>query len=410
VRNVSAQEARWLALQAQGLGQPRPGGPVNGEAVLAAIERMGLLQLDAINVLERTQHLVLFSRVGAYDRALLQQLGGPGGVLWEYWARAASLIPMSRQPLFRWRMDQSSPYRAGPDSPWQRWHDQHAEYVAAVLDEVRERGPLTAGQLTDPRRRNGEWWERRSLGRQALEWLFFKGQVAGWRTASFERVYDLPERVIPPEVLAQPAPPVEEAHRGLLLQAARSLGIATANELAGFYRVQPHAARRVAELVEAGELMQVAVDGWAQPAYTCRSVEPAPPSRGHAALLSPFDPLINDRERTRRLFGFTYQIEVYVPEPKRQYGYYVLPVLAGDELVGRLDLKADRQASTLRVLAAHAEPLTTPDAVAESVVAELHRLRAWLALDRLDVSARGDLAAALIAACHGVRDWSRLCE
>ena len=394
---LSLREARWLALEAQGLAQPRPPGPVDEHALLGAIERIAILQLDAINVVERTQHLVLFGRLGAYDRGLLHSLQGPGKPLWEYWARAASLIPMAQQPLFRWRMGHSSPYRVGPDSSWRRWHDEHAEYVQAVLREVRERGPLTAGQLSDPRRRSGEWWERRSVGRQALEWLFFKGEVAGWRTANFERVYDMPERVIPPEVLAQPAPPIEEAHRTLLLHAARALGVATANELTGFYRIVPAGTRRVAELVEAGELEEVAVEGWSQKAYVPRGAQPNKPQREDAVLLSPFDLLIQDRERTRRLFGFNYQIEVYVPEPKRQFGYYVLPVLIGEELAGRLDLKADRQARTLRVLGAYAESAkNSPDPM--PFLRELHRLKDWLSLLSLEIAPRGDLAPILASA------------
>ncbi|MBV8087892.1 MAG: YcaQ family DNA glycosylase, partial [Chloroflexi bacterium] len=317
--------------------------------------------------------------------------------LWEYWARAASLIPVAQQPLFRWRMGHSSPYRIGPDSSWQRWHDEHAEYVEAVLREVRERGPLTASQLSDPRRRNGEWWERRSLGRQALEWLFFKGEVTGWRTANFERVYDVPERVLPAEVLAEPTPTIEEAQRTLLTQAARALGVATGNELAGFYRIVPAGNRRVAELVEAGELEEVAVDGWLHKAYVPRGARPKKPEREDAALLSPFDLLIHDRDRTRRLFGFNYQIEVYVPEPKRRFGYYVLPVLSGDELAGRLDLKADRQAGALRVLGAYAESQTSPpDAM--PILHELHRLKDWLGLTRLEIAPRGDLAPILASA------------
>ncbi|HEU0166509.1 MAG TPA: crosslink repair DNA glycosylase YcaQ family protein [Chloroflexota bacterium] len=395
--SLSLREARWLALEAQGLAQPRPQRPIDSTAILEAAYRTAILQLDAINVLERTQHLVLFSRLGAYDRGLLHDLQGPNKPLWEYWARAASLIPMGQQPLFRWRMGHSSPYRAGPDSPWQRWRDQHAEYIDAVLREVRERGPLAAGQLSDPRRRNGEWWERRSLGRQALEWLFFKGEVAAWRTANFERVYDLPERVIPSDVLAQPTPTIEAAHHTLLMQAARALGVATANELAGFYRIVPAGSKRVAELVEAGELEEVAVEGWSQKAYVPSGTRPKQPQRQDAAFLSPFDLLIQDRERTRRLFGFNYQIEVYVPEPKRQYGYYVLPVLLGDELVGRLDLKADRQAGTLRVLGAFAEPeARPPDPM--PILHELQRMKDWLGLARVDIAANGDLAPILASA------------
>jgi len=261
---------------------------------------------------------------------------------------------------------------------------------------VAERGPLTAGQLTDPRRQDGEWWDRRSVGRQALEWLFYRGDVVGWRTPSFERVYDLPERVLPAEVLAAPTPSPEEAHRQLLLLAARSHGVGTVRDLADYYRLRPSQARPlVAELVEAGALVEVRVEGWGEPGYVLPGVRPRRPTRRHATLLSPFDPLVWERARTSRIFGFDYRIEVYTPEPKRIYGYYVLPLLLGDELVGRVDLKADRKASVLRVPAAHHEAGSDPATVADAAAEELDWLRDWLGLDRVEVGRRGNLATAL---------------
>lgn len=395
---LSAVEARWLAIGSQGLGKPRPKTTVSRRHVHDAIATVGTLQLDAINVVARTQFLVLFSRLGAYDVNHLHALTGPGGELFEYWGHAASLVPMAAQPLFRWRMAQATQHG---DTPLRKervaaYEKANKKYIAAVLAEVHERGPLTAGQLSDPRRQDGEWWDRRSLGRVALEHLFARGEVAGWRAPNFERVYDIPERVIPAAVLAQPTPTVEEAQRALLLSSARSLGVATVRDLAAYYYIRPKdAALRVRELVESGSLVSVQVDGWSDAAFTTPDVRVRRPPRATATLLSPFDSLIWERSRTSRLFGFDYTIEVYVPEPKRVYGYYVMPLLHGDELVARFDLKSDRKASVLRVRGAYAEPGADPVAIAPAAVAELDALRSWLGLDELVIARKGNLAPAL---------------
>jgi uncharacterized protein YcaQ len=400
---ISAREARWLALDAQGLSRPRTRAGVTSSRVEAQFEALGVVQLDAINVLERTQFVVLFSRLGAYDVEAVHALTGPGGRLWEYWGHAASLLPMADQPLLRWRMEQGGTYVVGParQARRQAWYEEHRAYIDAVIAEIRDRGPLAASQLRDPRRRDGEWWNRRSVGRQALEWLFDTGEVAAWRTRSFERVYDLPERVLPAEVLARPTPAPDEAQRQLLLRAARRLGVGTATDLASYYLLQPTTARRrVAELVEAGALTAVAVEGWNDTGYAPPGVVAKRPTRRTATLLSPFDSLIWNRARTSRVFGFDYTIEVYVPAPKRRYGYYVLPVLLGDRLVGRLDLKADRRASVLRVAGAHVEPglEAAVPSIAEATAVELDALRSWLRLGAIGVAANGGLAAPLQAA------------
>jgi uncharacterized protein len=395
---LSSQEARWLAVEAQGLGRPRPASPVTRRHVRTAIGAVGMVQLDAINVVARTQFLVLFSRLGAYDVARLHSMTGPGAELFEYWGRAAALLPVIHQPLFRWRMAQHGPYGARPTyaARLQAWQEAHADYIASILHEVRDRGALSASQLSDPRRRNGEWWGRRSVGRQALEFLFTRGDLAAWRTANFERVYDLPERVIPAAVLAQPTPPVDEAHRRLLAMAARSLGVGTLSDLASYYLVEQKTARaRVAELVDAGELLEVAVDGWRDAAYIVPGTRPRRPTRNRATLLSPFDSLIWERSRTQRLFGFHYRIEVYVPGPDRTHGYFVLPLLLGEQLVARLDLKADRKASTLRVAGAYLEPTADVPTVAAAAAIELRALGDWLGLDNVAVARRGNLATAL---------------
>lgn len=398
--SISNREARWLAIAAQGLDRPRPTRPT-ARHLRAAVARVGTLQLDAINVVERTQFLVPFSRIGAYDRTRLQAMSGPGGELLEYWGHAASLLPAAWEPLFRWRMAE---FAASDDGKtWRRsWNDfkaEHGDYVEAIVAEVRERGPLTAGELSDPRRRDGAWWGRRSLGRQAMEVLFAEGRLAGWRGPNFERRYDLPERVVPADVLASPTPSIDDAHRQLLLLAARSLGVATVRDLADYYRIKLRpAAARVAELVESGALEPVEVEGWREPGYAVPGARARRPNRADAALLTPFDSLIWERARTARLFGFEYRIEVYTPAAKRTFGYYVLPMLLGDELVARFDLKADRSGRALLVQAAHAEAGADVGTVATAAADELGRLATWLGLDTVVIGARGDLAPRLTAA------------
>jgi uncharacterized protein YcaQ len=393
---MSLAEARWLAISAQGLGRSRPAGPVGRRHVRSLFDRIGVLQLDAINVVERTQYLVPFSRLGPYDKRLLDGLCGPGGELFEYWAHVASLVPMATQPLYRWRMQRYATGTSVPEARWREWSRAEAPYIAAVLDEVRQRGPLSAAMLSDPRRRDGEWWGRRSIGRLALEWLYTEGQLAAWRSPSFERVYDLTERVLPAAVLAAPTPSPEESHRQLLLLAANSLGVATGRDLADYYRIRPAEARlRLAELVGAGQLLPVTVEGWPEPAYCPPGVRPRRPSRDHATVLSPFDSLIWERRRTLLLFGFDYKIEVYTPAAQRRHGYFVMPVLLGDRLVGRLDLKADRKASALLVPAAHLEVGADAGEVAAAVRTELDVMASWLGLERVVVGRAGGLSAAL---------------
>jgi uncharacterized protein YcaQ len=295
-------------------------------------------------------------------------------------------------------MEQSGTYGESPTRTARReaFREANADYIDNVFREVRDRGPLSAGQLADPRRRDGEWWDRRSFGRVTLEYLFMRGELAGWRTASFERVYDLPERVISDAVRAVPTPPAAEAQRQLLLLAAGALGVATVRDLAGYYVINPKVARtRVPELVDAGELVEVAVDGWTEAAYALPNARPKRPTRANATLLSPFDSLIWDRSRTLRLFDFDYRIEVYVPAPRRKHGYFVLPLLLGDQLVARFDLKADRKASVLQVRGSYVETGVDVDHVAAAAAVELDALRAWLQLDGMVIARRGNLAPAL---------------
>jgi hypothetical protein len=359
---------------------------------------LGAVQLDAVNVVDRSQFLVLFSRLGPFDRSLLYGLSSPGGALWEYWGHAASLMPVADEPLFRWRYRIGGTYVPGPKVGARigAWEAAFGDYLEAVLKEVGERGPLTAAQLSDPRPRKGEWWDRRSDGRQALAWLHGRGRLASWRSVSFESQYDLPERVLPPEVQAVPTPSVEEAQRSLLMKAARASGVGTVNDIAGYYMIQPRIARPlIADLVRAGQLVRVDIEGWTEPGYMPADNEPRRPTRPTGTLLSPFDSLIWDRARTSRLFDFQYRIEVYVPEPKRVHGYYVLPLIVGDKLVARLDLKADRKSLVLRVAGCYGEPGIDTKAVAATAITELDTMRAWLGLDHIVISPKGDLAPAL---------------
>jgi uncharacterized protein YcaQ len=408
---LSNREARWLALFAQGLGGRRGAGSTRRPgpgALERLLGRIGAIQLDAVNVVCRTQFLVPFSRLGPYDRDLLLKLSGPGRPWFEHWGHAASLMPVSRYPLFRPRMARFADDGVGASSRQRSragWRRANAPYLRAVLAEVTERGPLAASQLSDPRRQRGTWWDRRSHGRRALELLFGEGVLAAWRSESFERVYDLAERVIPAEVLAAPVPDEDDAERELLAVAARCLGVGSAADLAAYFSVPPatSARRRVGELVEAGRLIEVAVEGWAQPAYVLAKPRPQAPRRDGVTLLSPFDSLIWTRQRTERLFGFGYRIEIYVPGPERTHGYYVLPMLMGDRMVGRVDLKADRGTSALLVQAAHAERGEDPAEVAEAASIELTDLAGWLGLDSVRVVRRGNLASSLHGALGAPR-------
>lgn len=402
--DLSARDARWLALDAQGLSRPRRATTAGRKQLLAVVEQLGAVQLDAVNVLERTQYLLLWSRVGNYDRAVFDALAQPMGLLFEGQTRSvAALMPVALEPLYR--RDEAQRLEDAHESYAPRLRamvEQNADYTASILEEIRRRGALAASKLEDPQRRQGLWWERRSNGRQMLEWLTSIGQLVGYRSPSFEKVYDFPERVLRPEVLAAPKPPVPEARRERVRVAAKASGIVTLRDLSRLTRLTQAQVRVcVAELVDEGQLVGARVEGWKDQAFVLAGRRPKRPTRTEATLLSPFDSLIWDRDRTRRLFGFDYIIEIYVPAPKRVHGYYVLPILIGDELVGRLDLKSDRAGSTLLVQGAWAEPAVDKPSVAEATAAELRRLAAWLGLHSIDVAKRGDLAGQLKSMLSG---------
>ncbi len=394
--SLSLAEQRRIALAAQGFADPRPSGSITRRHLQRVLQRTQLLQIDSVNVLARAHYLPLYARLGAYPRTLLEAAAwGVKKTLFEYWAHEASLLPLELQPLLRWRMARAE----RGEGTWGRlkpFAGERRPEAEAILQRIAADGPLAASDLEGPKG-SGGWWGW-SDAKSALEWLFWSGRITtATRRASFERVYDLTERVLPSAVLDQPTPSEPDAHRQLLRLAARAHGLATAGDLRDYFRLSPgDAAPRLAELVEAGELTPVRVEGCSQPAY----LDPAAqrPRRVRArALLAPFDPLIWERSRTERLFGVRYRIEIYTPADKRLHGYYVLPFLLGDRLVARIDLKADRKASRLLVQGAHAEPGAPADTASE-LAAELAVMAGWLGLERVEVQPSGDLAATLQAA------------
>jgi uncharacterized protein YcaQ len=401
VERLTAAAARRIALAAQGFAEPRPSGRVDARHIRRVIERIGLLQLDSVNVFTRSHYLPLFARLGPYPRQVVDRLAahtaGPiHRELFEYWAHEASLVPLRLQPFLRWRMAR---FEEDAWSGISRLGREQPELVARVYDLVRQRGPLRAVDTGVERaaRRPGEMWNWHD-GKVALEYLFWSGRITADRRINFERRYDITERVLPSDILAAPTPADEDAQRELVRVAARAYGVATEPDLGDYFRLpRAESKLRVAELVDAGELVPVQVAGWPAPAYLWPSAR-RPRQVDARALLSPFDSLIWFRPRTARLFGFHYRIEIYTPPPRRVHGYYVLPFLLGDTLVARVDLKSDRQAGVLRVPSAFAEPGVDLTTVAEALAAELTAIGRWLALDRVEVADRGDLAKPLQAA------------
>jgi uncharacterized protein YcaQ len=389
--SISAAAARRMALAAQGFGRPRPAGRIDRRHLRRLLQHTQVLQIDSVNVVTRAHYLPGWSRLGAYPRSLLDGMAYRDHELFEYWAHEAALLPVTLHPLMRWRMKRAE-HMYETWGRMARLAQEKPHFVEHVLSIVRDRGPVTAGEIAQEERRSKEHWGWNWTDEKtALEYLFYSGHVTTAGRRNFERVYDVSDRVIPRRVLALPTPDEEEAHRELLVLAARSCGVATASDLADYFRLRVPAARpRLAELVEDGRLETVQVAGWRQPAYVVPGT--AVPRRIDAsALLVPFDPLIWERDRTERMFGFRYRIEIYVPAHKRTHGYYVLPFLLGDSLVARVDLKSDRQAGLLRVQSAWAEP-AAPAHTADALTAELRALADWLGLDGVVTSGRGSLA------------------
>ena len=385
----SNAQARRLALGAQGFIDPRPAGRVDRRHLRRVIDRMGLIQIDSVNVLVRSQELPLFARLGPHPRTLIDD-ASRAGELFEYWVHEACHVPVGLHPYLRWQMNSEHRWKAVAALRHRR-----PEFIDEVRLRIRDDGPLVAGDLKQRVGPKGTWWDWDD-GKIALEHLFYAGEVAALRRPNdFAREYDLAHRVIPADILALPTPPEIEARKELLVRAARHHGVATFEDLTDYHRQRnPPCRPLIRELVEEGRLIETSVEGWSKPAYLHPEV--VTPRRVNArALLSPFDPVVWNRDRTERLFGFRYRIEIYVPAAKRQYGYYVLPFLLGDELVARVDLKADRDTGRLLVQSAFGEPGIDEERVAVELAAELASMAGWLGLERVEVVRRGDLADAL---------------
>ena len=391
---IPLRTARRIALAAQGFADPVPTGAVDRRHLRRVVSRTNLLQIDSVNVFQRAHYLPAFSRLGPYPTAALDDMAFRHRELFEYWGHEASLLPMSLHPLLRWRMERARNLEEGWGGPLRAMRDKPG-FVAEVLRLVRELGPVSAGDLREgERRERGTWWSWDDE-KVALEYLFWSGQVTTASRRGFERLYDVPERVIPPAVLNAPTPTREEAQRELVRLSARAHGVATEKDLRDYFRLDvAHARQAVASLVDSGDLLPVDVEGWAQQAYL--SPGAAVPRRvRRSALLSPFDPVVWERARASRLFGFDYRIEIYVPAPKRVYGYYVLPFLHDERLAARVDLKADRKAGVLRVMASWLEPGGDAADVAAALAVELRRAADWQGLGEVVVEPRGDLAPVL---------------
>jgi len=350
-----------------------------------------------VNVLVRSHYLPLFSRLGAYSHETLDRRAFHNRTrdLFECWAHEASLLPLELHPLMRWRMARA---RAGNGTygSMDRFGQEEKSYVHSVLDFVTQNGPTAVSDLPDAGKGEGGWWGW-SKGKLALECLFDQGLVTTATRRSFERIYDLPERVIPAEILNLPTPNEAESHRRLLELSALALGVGTEFDLRDYFRLPVLDTKKaLAELVEDGTLIPTAVDGWKQPAFRHKDTRPRRKAGG-TALVSPFDPLVWERARAERLFGFHYRIEIYTPAPKRKFGYYVLPFLMGDRFVGRVCLKADRQAGILRANAAHLEDHASPAETAPAMAVELHRMAGWLGLSGVEAGKSGNLAKTLRA-------------
>ncbi|MGW5647388.1 winged helix-turn-helix domain-containing protein [Saccharopolyspora sp. NPDC003752] len=403
MQTMSRDTARRLALAAQGFADPPPRGEVTRRHLQRALARTKLLQLDSVNVAVRAHYMPLFSRLGGYTAELLDAAAWlhrsrQPRLLVEYWAHEASLIPIEDWPLLRWRMREYG-------GAWRRRSrellERSPQLIDDVLTAVKELGPIGAGGLErelggGERQGRGPWWNRTDTKR-ACELLFAMGELTTGTRRGFERLYDLPERVLPANVLAH-EPEDDEAIRALVERSAHALGVATEPDLRDYYRLSPAQSQQaVAELVEDGVLEPIVVQGWRQPAYRYTAAR-IPRKVIGRALLCPFDPLIWERSRAERLFEFRYRIEIYVPEPKRQFGYYVFPFLLNGELVARVDLKADRAAGVLRVPGAFLEAGRDSGEVVPELAAALRDMASWLGLDDVVVGARGDLAKPLRAA------------
>ncbi|MEV4204840.1 winged helix-turn-helix domain-containing protein [Nocardia salmonicida] len=399
MQRMNAAQARRTALAAQGFGKRKPTNPKR-RAILDVVARTRLLQIDSVSAVVRAHYSPVFSRIGPYDRSLLDGAAWSDSAkarrgLVEYWAHEAALIPVADWPLMRWRMAQ---YRHGRWSGMRKVVERNPTLGKDILDVVTEVGAASAGEIErhlelDKPRPKGTWWNL-SDTKMICEQLFAAGELSTARRVGFTRHYDLTERVVPADVLGREIGE-EDAVRELIRRSSRALGIGTEADLRDYYRLaRRQSAPAIADLVDAGELLPVDVDGWDAPAYL--HPEAATPRRiTGTALLCPFDPLIFFRPRTQRVFDFHYRIEIYTPEPKRVHGYYVFPLLVDGKLVGRVDLRAERATGRLLAPAAFAEPGYATAETAQALRGALREMADWLELDEVVIGERGDLAPLL---------------
>ena len=398
--SFTLKQARRLALAAQGFDGRLSPASVQPSRLNRLIERLGVLQIDSVNALVRSHYLPLFSRLGHYNRDLLDQAAWSQGrrrTLFEYWGHEASLLPVAMYPLMRWRMARAA-RGEGIYQQLARFGQEQQDVIHRVLQAVWDQGAIGAGSLSTRQEKAGPWWDW-SAEKHALEWLFAAGEVTVAGRRGFERLYDLPERVLPDSVLRQPLPDEAQAQRALLIHAAEALGVATEKDLRDYFRLSPADSReRLAELEEAGELLRCQVEDWKQPAW-CRPSVKIPRKVAASALLSPFDSLVWERSRTERLFDFRYRLEIYTPVHKRVYGYYVLPFLHNERIAARVDLRAERAVGQLAVHAVHEEEAGLDEEGMLALATNLRRMANWLGLERVQLNCQrvsgGRLAVAL---------------
>jgi uncharacterized protein YcaQ len=383
--SLSIADARALALAAQGFDTPRPANKATQRHVNSLISRLGVIQIDSVNVLVRSQELPLFSRLGNHDRNAIPK-ATVSQKIFEYWGHEAAHLPVEIHPLFRWKMEAA---RLGKARHWglTSFYDDNKAFVKRMLKHVEINGPTTARELSTRTEKRGAdkktWWDW-DESKTALEYLFLTGQLMSrGRGTDFARIYDTPDRVLPMNILIASTPNEHDARKQLLVRSAIAQGVATATDLADYYRQKPAAVKPlITELLEEGELREVAIDGWAEKAFVHRSAKL--PKQLHAtALLSPFDSLVWCRPRNERLFDFHYRIEIYTPKEKRKFGYYVLPFMMNGQMVGRVDLKADRANSKLLVHSVHTEKGVKRSTINDALNNELRAMALWLGLDKV---------------------------
>lgn len=393
---LSLKQARRVALAAQGFNGRRPPATFTSSHVTQLIERLGVLQIDSVNALVRSHYLPLYSRLGNYPQKLLDQVAWSQGrqrKLFEYWGHEASLLPVELYPLMRWRMQRAS-QGEGIYQQLAKFGREEQATIARVLQAVRDQGALGAGSLSTRQERAGPWWDW-SAEKHALEWLFAAGQVTVSGRRGFERLYDLPERVLPSSIINHPDIREADAQRGLLLRAITALGVGTEKDIRDYFRQDPAPAKAgLAELLEEGAIEKLQVQGWKQPAYVLPQLK-VPRKITASALLSPFDSLIWERARTERLFDFHYRLEIYTPAHKRVYGYYVLPFLHNERIAARVDLRAERAAGRLAVHAVHEEEPGLDEEGMHALAANLRQLADWLGLPDVLINCQRASAARL---------------